>query len=159
MSTKIRSFILIGILTIGSMLFPGNSIITSANENTYFNEEDNKLISVGDESIGYAQIMPRGMYLQGGYSRISKTGEGQITAGGATLAQMVVDEISIAVEVQKMDGGDWETVEMWSVEEKKESVILTSKTIKVKPGLYRVACLHSANADASSSFSDALFID
>ena len=59
------------------------------------------------EQIGYVTVQPRGVYLQGGFSKISKVGDGKITAGGNTSAQKVVSEVSINVNVERKVNGDW----------------------------------------------------
>ena len=46
-----------------------------------------------DAEIGYITVQPRGVYLQSGYSQISKVGDGKIAAGGTTSAQKVVSEV------------------------------------------------------------------
>lgn len=154
MKKKIISIICIVLLLSGNVTFLGNEVL-AREENL---AADSINLAQGDESIGYIQVMPRGMYLQSGFSEISKAGDGKITAGGATIAQMDVEDLSICVEVQKMKGGSWVTYKMWTVEKKNESSILTSKTFEVEPGLYKVTCLHSANTDSSSSFTDSLYI-
>lgn len=159
MRRSVETVILIIVLTIGSLLLPSHKIIVNANEGVSSNIVENTSVSEGDGSIGYIKAMPRGMYLQLGYSKINKAGEGKITAGGATFAQVEVEDIGIAVELQKLDGVSWKTVEMWSVNKKNESAIMTSKTFEVESGLYRVTSLHSANSEGSSSTTDLLYLD
>lgn len=154
MKKKIISIICTVMLLAGNVAFAGNEVF-AREENL---DVDSIELAQGDESIGYIQIMPRGMYLQSGFSEISDAGNGKITAGGATMAQMEVENLSICVEVQKMTGGHWATYKMWTVEKKNESVILTSKTFEVEPGLYKVTCIHGANSDSSSSFTNGLYI-
>ena len=66
------------------------------------------------EQIGYITIQPRGVYLQSGFSKISKPGDGKITAGGNTTAQKVVSEVSINVNVERKVNGNWEHYTSWT---------------------------------------------
>lgn len=158
MSKKILSIICIVFITISSVMSSASMVYASDNTEKRNLDTDSIQGVLEDESIRYIQAMPRGMYLQTGFSQISKAGDGLITAGGATYGQRVVDNISISVEVQKMTGGKWKTYEMWSVDKKNDSVVMTSKNFEVEPGMYRVVCIHSANTDSSSSSTNALYI-
>lgn len=69
-----------------------------------------QMVSAAEESaeqIGYITVQPRGVYLQSGFSKISKPGDGKITAGGNTTAQKVVSEVSIDVFVERKVNGSW----------------------------------------------------
>lgn len=112
-----------------------------------------------NEQIGYTTIQTRGVYLQNGYSQISKVGSGKITAGGGTNAQKVVSEISINVNVERKVNGYWEQYTSWTVTKYNAIALTTSKTLSVPKGYYyRVKCVHYANSDVSSSITGGLYI-
>ena len=103
------------------------------------------------EQIGYITVQPRGVYLQSGYSKISKPGDGKITAGGSTTAQKVVSEVSINVNVERKVNGDWEHYTSWTS--------TSYKTLTVPKGYYyRVRSVHYANSDVSSSATGGYYI-
>lgn len=158
MKKRLFRIILAGILLIGTLFVPGNELVTNAREENA-NSEIRLLDESIRESVGQMQIMPRGQFLQSGYARISDAGNGKITAGGTTYAQMEVEDICISVEVQKLEGTKWKTYKMWNVEEKNKSVLTSTETFKVEEGYYRVVCLHIANSDISSSSTNGLFME
>lgn len=111
------------------------------------------------EQIGYITIQPRGVYLQSGFSKISKPGDGKITAGGNTTAQKVVSEVSINVNVERKVNGNWEHYTSWTTTKKNTIAVTSYKTLTVPKGYYyRVKCVHYANSDVSSSISGGLYI-
>lgn len=121
-----------------------------------------QMVSAAEESaeqIGYITVQTRGAYLQSGYSRISKAGEGKITAGGNTTAHRAVSEISINVNVERKVNGDWEHYTSWTSTKNNAIALNSSKTLKVPKGYYyRVKCVHYANSDVSSSITGGLYI-
>ena len=111
------------------------------------------------EQIGYIAAQPRGVYLQSGYSKISKPGDGKITAGGSTTAQKVVSEVSIDVNVERKINGSWKHYTSWTSTKKNAIAVTSYKTLTVPKGYYyRVACVHYANSDVSSSGTNGLYI-
>ncbi len=111
------------------------------------------------EQIGYITIQPRGAYLQSGYSKINKAGDGKIVAGGSTAAQKVVSEVSINVNVERKVNGSWVHYTSWTSTKKNAVAVTSSKTLTVPKGYYyRVKCVHYANSDVSSSSTGGLYI-
>lgn len=111
------------------------------------------------EQIGYITIQPRGVYLQSGFSKISKVGDGKITAGGNTTAQKVVSEVSIDVHVERKVNGAWEHYTSWTSTKKNAIAVTSYKTLTVPKGYYyRVKCVHYANSDVSSSITGGYYI-
>ena len=159
MRIKLRSLLLVVVLSIGCILIPENKVIASSNDNQLMQIGDGMSAYQSEESIGYIQVMPRGKYLQTGFSAINKAGEGLLTAGGGTFAQMVVDDIKVDVDVEMFDGGKWENIKSWSESKKKDSAVITSKTFEAESGLYRVKCLHTANSESSGSTTDLFYLD
>lgn len=119
---------------------------------------DHSVLISEDMSEGYSTISARGMYLQSGLSRISKAGAGKVTVTGITFAQRRVEEVTVNVELQYLDGGTWKTYKTWTETAKDDTSVEFVKTLEVEPGTYRVVSLHSANGDASSSFTSSLYI-
>lgn len=121
-----------------------------------------QMVSAAEESaeqIGYITVQPRGVYLQSGYSQISKAGDGKIAAGGSTTAQKLVSEVSINVNVQRKVNGSWEYYTSWTSTKKNAVAVTSSKTLTVPKGYYyRVKCVHYANSDVSSSITGGLYI-
>lgn len=112
-----------------------------------------------NEQIGYATIQTRGVYLQSGYSKISKVGEGKITAGGNTTAQRLVSSISIIVHVERKVNGVWKEYISWTAQDSNAIAITSYKTLTVPKGYsYRVRCAHYAKTDSSSSATGSLYI-
>lgn len=121
-----------------------------------------QMVSAAEESaeqIGYITVQPRGAYLQSGYSKINKVGEGKIAAGGSTAAQQVVSEVSVNVNVERKVNGSWVHYTSWTSTKKNAVAVTSSKTLTVPKGYYyRVKCVHYANSDVSSSITGGLYI-
>lgn len=121
-----------------------------------------QMVSAAEESveqIGYITVQPRGVYLQSGFSKISKPGDGKITAGGSTTAQKVVSEVSIDVNVERKINGSWKHYTSWTSTKKNAIAVTSYKTLTVPKGYYyRVECVHYANSDVSSSGTNGLYI-
>lgn len=144
-------------LIIGIMcVFYSSGLVVSASEETTV-VEGSHLIK-GMETIGYTEFLTRGIYLMDGFSRLTKVGDGVIAVGGGTTARVIVDEITVTVQAQKLTGGKWVTIETWTEKREKAASVITSKTLEVEPGYYRVVCAHSANTDTSDSLTDGLYI-
>ena len=121
-----------------------------------------QMVSAAEESaeqIGYITVQPRGVYLQSGYSKITKPGDGKITAGGSTTAQKVVSEVSIDVFVERKVNGSWKHYTSWTSTKNNAIAITSYKTLTVPKGYYyRVKCVHYANSDVSSCITGGLYI-
>lgn len=121
-----------------------------------------QMVSAAEESadqIGYITVQPRGVYLQSGFSKISKPGDGKITAGGNTTAQKVVSEVSINVNIERKVNGYWEHYTSWTTTKKNTIAVTSYKTLTVPKGYYyRVRSVHYANSDVSSSATGGLYI-
>lgn len=112
-----------------------------------------------NEQIGYITIQTKGAYLQSGYSKISKVGDGKIAAGGATNAQRIVSEVSINVNIERKVDGSWKHYTSWTVTKNNAGSVSSSKTLTVPKGYYyRVQCVHYANSDVSSSGTNGLYV-
>ena len=68
-----------------------------------------------EEATGAATKMPRGEDLLAGYSKVVRMGPGLVYAGGSTIAAHVVDEVGIAVIVERAKEGDdhWTYYDSW----------------------------------------------
>lgn len=121
-----------------------------------------QMVSAAEESaeqIGYITVQPRGVYLQSGYSKITKPSDGKITAGGNTTAQKVVSEVSIDVFVERKVNGSWKHYTSWTSTKNNAIAVTSYKTLTVPKGYYyRVRSVHYANSDVSSSATGGLYI-
>lgn len=88
------------------------------------------------EQLGYITVQTRGVYLQSGYSKISKVGDGKITAGGNTTAQKVVSKVSINVNVERKVNGSWKHYTSWTSTKNNAIALNSSKTLTVPKGYY-----------------------
>lgn len=111
------------------------------------------------EQLGYITVQPRGVYLQSGFSKISKPGDGKITAGGNTTAQKVVSEVSINVNIERKVNGSWKHYTSWTATKNNAIAVTSYKTLTVPKGYYyRVRSVHYANSDVSSSATGGYYI-
>lgn len=121
-----------------------------------------QMVSAAEESteqIGYITVQPRGVYLQSGFSKISKPGDGKIMAGGNTTAQKVVSEVSINVNVERKVNGTWKHYTSWTATKNNAIAVTSYKTLTVPKGYYyRVRSVHYANSDVSSSATGGYYI-
>lgn len=123
---------------------------------------DGSYLTHEDESEGHAVLMMRGEDLQAGTSKVSKAASGVINAGGTTTSHHTVDEIGIAVVVERLKKGSssWYYYKSWQVEKENTYVVSTSKRLTVAGGYYyRVRSTHWANQDMSSSSTSGIYID
>lgn len=122
---------------------------------------DGSYLTDDSESIGYATQIARGVDLMAGYSKCVRLANGHLYVGGTTLATHTVERIGLAVLVERAKEEDtsWESYDGWIVREENTDRIASSKELVVEGGYYyRVSCIHSANNDASDSFTDGVYI-
>lgn len=122
---------------------------------------DGSYLTHEEESIGYATLITRGDDLMAGYSKCVRLANGNLYVGGSTLASHPVDEIGLAVAVERAREEDtsWIGYDSWIVYEENEEWLSFGKELKVEGGYYyRVVCTHSAGNDLSSSFTDGVYI-
>lgn len=115
-----------------------------------------------DESIGYDTKITRGEDLMAGYSKSVRLGPGQLYAGGTTIAAHTVDEVGVAVIVERAQEGDeeWSYYDSWQKFNENADRVSSNRTLDVEGGYYyRVRSTHSAGSDMSSSFTDGVFIE
>ncbi len=123
---------------------------------------DGSYLTHEDESIGYHTRITRGTYLLTGYSKGVRLGAGVFYAGGTTIATQVVEDIGIGVIVERAQEGDdhWTVYDTWQLFDVDVDRVASNRRLDVEGGYYyRVRCLHSANGEISSSFTDGVFIE
>ena len=123
---------------------------------------DGSKLTTDAESIGYNQKVARGEDLLTGYSKIVRMGPGEIYAGGTTLAERVVERIGIGViiECAKEEDTEWSFYDSWNKFLENTDRASSKKYLDVEGDYYyRVRCVHSANEDVSSSFTDGVYIE
>lgn len=152
---KLYSVILIMALAFGGIINVNSTVKASDTgqciDGSYLSTGDSSEVTVGSDA--------RGIYLRSGSSSMVKAGTGRITAGGTTVAQKIVSDVSITVRVERLVNGRWQIYTSWSATRYNAGAVSTSKTLSVPTGYYyRTHSIHSANSDSSSSASSGLWI-
>ena len=123
---------------------------------------DGSKLTTDAESIGYNQKVARGEDLLTGYSKIVRMGPGEIYAGGTTIAERAVERIGISViiECAKEEDTKWTFYDSWNKFLENTDRVSSKKYLDVEGDYYyRVRCIHSANDDMSSSFTNGVYIE
>ncbi len=150
--------------TLAVGLFCGAETSVQASEGEGGRIIDGSELTYDTESMGWAQLLMRGVYLQAGYSKIVRLGPGVIYAGGTTLADCVVDSVQVSVIVERCTEDEpvdtWHYVDSWHKENVNADSAASSRRLEVDGNYYyRVRSIHSANSDVSSSYTDGIFIE
>lgn len=154
--TKVTSIICIMLLMLCML---GISLDVQAEE---LKQIDGSYLTHESESIGYDTKITRGEDLMAGYSKCVRLANGKLYVGGTTIAAQTVEKIGIGVTVERAQEDDdhWVGYDSWIVREENADKISSNKQLDVEGGYYyRVKCIHSANNDVSSSFTDGVFIE
>ena len=123
---------------------------------------DGSQLTKDAESIGYNQKVARGEDLLTGYSKIVRMGPGEIYAGGTTIAVHNVERIGIGVVIEraKEEDTEWSFYDTWQKFNENTDRVSSKEYMDVEGDYYyRVRCVHSANDDVSSSFTDGVYIE
>ena len=123
---------------------------------------DGSQLTKDAESIGYNQKVARGEDLLTGYSKIVRMGPGEIYAGGTTIASHDVARIGIGVMIEraKEEDTEWSLYDAWNNFLENTDRVSSKEYMDVEGDYYyRVRCVHSANDDVSSSFTDGVYIE
>ena len=123
---------------------------------------DGSQLTKDAESIGYNQKVARGEDLLTGYSKIVRMGPGEIYAGGTTIASHDVARIGIGVMIEraKEEDTEWSLYDEWNKFLENTDRVSSKEYMDVEGDYYyRVRCVHSANDDVSSSFTDGVYIE
>lgn len=123
---------------------------------------DGSKLTREEESIGTDTKITKGVDLLTGYSKIVRLGPGKIYAGGTTIAAHTVEKVKIGVIVERAKEGDtsWGTYDGWQKENNNTDRVGANRMLEVEGGYYyRVRCIHSANDDMSSSFTDGVYVE
>lgn len=120
---------------------------------------DGSLLTYDSSSEVTVGPITRGVYLKSGTSSASNAGNGKFAAGGTTVAQKIVSEVSVTVRVERLINGSWSSYTSWSSKSYNSAIASTSKVLSVPNGYYyRVRCTHYANSDSSSSYTNGIWI-
>lgn len=123
---------------------------------------DGSILTQDKESIGTDTKITRGVDLMAGYSKIVRLGPEKIYAGGTTMASREVEKVMISVMVERAQEGDdeWSFYDSWQKENHNVDRVGSNRTLEVEGGYYyRVRCIHSANDDVSSSFTNGVYVE
>ena len=123
---------------------------------------DGSYLTNDEESVGYDIKLTRGEDLLNGYSKCVVMGPGRLYAGGCTVAAHNVEKVGIGVIIERAQEGDeqWSGYGGWQKFNENADRAASSKMLEVEGGYYyRVRCIHSANSDLSSSFTNGVFVE
>lgn len=123
---------------------------------------DGSYLTHDNESIGYDTKITRGEDLLTGYSKCVRLGPGKLYAGGTTIAAHTVENVQVSVIIERAQKGDdaWSGYDNWHAENSDADRVGSNRALFVEGGYYyRVRCIHSANSDVSSSFTDGIYIE
>lgn len=123
---------------------------------------DGSKLTHESEADGNDIKITRGVYLLTGYSKVTKLGKGKIYAGGTTIAVETVDDVQVAVMVERAKEEDtsWEPYTGWQKKNLNTDRVSSNKTLYVDGDYYyRVRCIHAANGESSSSFTNGIYIE
>ena len=135
-------------------------MVACAEEITPANDLDYSYFTADNALFGYITAQTRGVYLANGDSSISKinsytNGE----AGNTNAAIRCKVSVSVIVERYNMDLDSWLFVTSWTKTNENAFTAGISKSLVVDSGYYyRVRSLHYAGSDASSSYTNALYV-
>ena len=155
MKKRMYSLLLVIVLCIAGVVNPGIEVKAEVQS------EDIELstIMTGDALIGYAQNQTWGVYFSDGYSVINKISSSKVGAGGVTNANVKCTVKVNAILERRDSSGSWVRVTSWLQTNQNAYSAVISKSVTVSSGYYyRVRCYHTAGSDASSSFTNALYI-
>lgn len=149
---------------VSALILIGGMLTVSAGESQAAKAKmiEGSYLTQEEESIGYDTKITRGEDLLVGYSKLTKLGPGKIYAGGTTVAAHEVKEVGIAVILERAQEGDttWSYCDSWQKFLNDTDRVASNRAYLVERGYYyRVRCIHSANSDVSSSFTNGLLID
>ena len=154
MKKKVISFLLAMMIGVSGMFCQG--LDTKAEDDG--EEMDFSYLMTEDALIGYAQAQTWGVYLASGRSIINKISSTTIGAGGSTEATRKC-KVAVCPIVERLSNGSWVRVTSWSVTVENGYSAMASRSITVGTGYYyRVRCWHYAASDASSSWTDGLWM-
>ena len=161
MKRKIISLIIIMSISMVAFWSQGFDVFAEENVIPIGDEEDIDIsyFTPLNSVYGYANT-GRGVYLATGSSSISKISSYQIGVGGITNAAIRCDvSVSVIVEKYNLERDIWGFVTSWRVTNENAFTAAISKSLIVDSGYYyRVRCLHYAGSDASSSYTNALYV-
>lgn len=123
---------------------------------------DGSMLTQDKESIGTDTKITKGVDLLAGYSKVVRMGPGKIYAGGTTIAAHEVEKVMISVIVERAQEGDtsWSTYDAWQKVNYNTDRAGANRMLEVEGGYYyRVRCIHSANDDVSSSFTNGVYVE
>lgn len=123
---------------------------------------DGSYLTHDREAIGHTTKITRGEDLLTGYSKSVRLGAGMLYAGGSTIAAHVVERVGVGVIIERAQEGDesWSIYDGWQKFNENTDKVSANRRLEVEGGYYyRVRCIHSANDDLSSSFTDGVFIE
>lgn len=157
MKKKIVSMCYAVVLTVSMLLISVCNTRAASNDPIL----DGSHLTHDSESIGYDTKITRGEDLMTGYSKCVRLGPGEIYVGGTTIAAHTVTSVKVGVIVEraKEEDTEWEFYDSWQKENKNADRVSSNRRLEVEGDYYyRVRCVHSANSDGSSSFTNGVYV-
>jgi len=156
MKRKLLAFVLAWL--VGIATFSGLKLPVMAEE--LEEDLDYSYFTADNALFGYIAAQTRGVYLASGDSAISKISSYKIGAAGETTAATRCDvSLTVIVERYNMEADMWGFITSWTAEKEDALYVAISKSLVVDSGYYyRVRSLHYAGSDASSSYTNALYV-
>lgn len=112
-----------------------------------------------DALVGYSENQTWGVYYSDGYSIVNKISSTKVGAGGVTNANVKCTVSVQAILERKNSSGSWGRVTSWVQTNENAYSAMISKSVTVPSGYYyRVRCYHYAGTDASSSYTNGVWI-
>lgn len=158
MKKKMLSFGMVVAMTLSMLVVSGVQVQASDNLPMI----DGSYLTHDEESTGYTNSVARGEDLMTGYSKGVRLDAGVFYAGGTTIAAHTVERIGVGVIVERALEEDevWSFYDGWQKFNENADRVGSNKRMEVEGGYYyRVRCIHSANDDMSSSFTDGVYIE
>lgn len=158
MKKKMLSFGMVVAMTLSMLVVSGVQVQASDNRPMI----DGSYLTHDEESIGYTSSITRGEDLMTGYSKGVRLDAGVFYAGGTTIARQTVARVGVGVIVERAleEDEEWSFYDGWQQFNENADRVSSNKRMEVEGGYYyRVRCIHSANDDMSSSFTDGVYIE
>ena len=154
MKHKILALLLVMVLSVCGVCYQG----LEAKAKDMGEDMDFSLLLNEDTLVGTVQDQTWGIYLAEGNSYISRISSTKIGAGGDTMAARKC-QVSVTAIVERLVNGNWVRVTSWTSTTTSGYSATVSKSLTVATGYYyRVRSHHYAASDASSSWTDALWM-
>ena len=125
-------------LMLGLVLIVGMNLTAYASEYLPSLGEtvDGSLLTNEDSAECVLYNPARGNILNSGLARITNNGDGSVNAYGAVLPAVKCDKLSLTINIQRLQGGNWVNVKSYSSTAYNSSLLSKSYNYSVTKGYY-----------------------